>query len=130
VDPAFHPPDLDRLIADFTKRVPGVVRALVVSSDGIPLAASDRMPPEHLEQLSVITSGLIGLAGAAVGVFDGGAFTQALVAMERGTLVIMAIDAGSSLAVFTTGAADLDQVAYDMTMLARQAGSVFSPPVR
>jgi uncharacterized protein len=124
------PQDLDRLIADFTERVPEVLRALVVSSDGVPLAASDRMPPEHLEQLSVITSGLIGLAGAAVQVFDGGGFIQGLVAMERGTLVVMAIDDGSSLAVFTTAAADLDQVAYEMTMLVEQAGSVFSPPLR
>jgi uncharacterized protein len=125
-----HPEDLDRLIADFAERVPEVVRALVVSSDGVPLAASDRMPPDQLEQLSVITSGLIGLAGAADQVSDGSGFIQALVAMERGTLVIMAIDDGSSLAVFTTAAADLDQVAYDMTMLVERAGSIFSPPVR
>jgi uncharacterized protein len=122
--------DLDRLIADFTERVPEVMRALVVSSDGVPLAASGQLPPDHLEQLSVITSGLIGLAGAADQAFDGDGFIQALVAMERGTLVIMAIDDGSSLAVFTTAAADLDQVAYDMTMLVEEAGSMFSPPVR
>jgi uncharacterized protein len=91
------PQDLDRLIADFTERVPEAVRALVVSSDGVALAASDRMPPDHLEQLSVITSGLIGLAGAADQLFDGGGFIRALLAMERGTLVIMAIDDGSSL---------------------------------
>jgi uncharacterized protein len=125
-----HPQDLDRLIADFSERVPEVVRALVVSSDGLPLAASHRMPPDQLEQLSAITSGLIGLADATDQGFDGGGFVQALVAMERGTLVIMAIDDGSSLAVFTTAAADLDQVAYDMTMLVERAGSIFSPPVR
>jgi uncharacterized protein len=130
VDPAFHPPDLDRLITDFTERVPGVVRALVVSSDGVPLAASGRIQPDDLQKLSVITSGLVGLAGGAVEVTDGGGFTQALVAMEQGTLVIMAIDDGSSLAVLTTAAADLDQVAYDMTILVDQAGSLFAPPAR
>jgi uncharacterized protein len=129
VDPAFRPHDLDRLITDFTERVPGVVRALVVSADGVPVVASDRMQPDHLEKLSVITSGLTGLACAADQAFDGGGFTQALVAMERGTLVIMAIDDGSSLAVLTTPAADLDQVAYDMTILAEQAGGI-TPPVR
>jgi uncharacterized protein len=124
------PQDLGRLIAGFTERVPEVVRALAVSSDGIPLAASDRMPPDHLEQLSVVTSGLIALASATDQAFDGGGFIQALVAMEGGNLVIMAIDDGSSLAVFTTAAADLDQVAYDMTLLVDEAGSMFSPPVR
>jgi len=121
VDPAFHPKDLDRLITDFTERVPEVVRALVVSSDGVPVAASGQIQPDDLEKLSAITSGLIGLARGAVEVFDGSAFTQALVTMERGTLVIMAINDGASLAVLTTAAADLDQVAYDMTLLVEQA---------
>jgi hypothetical protein len=50
--------------------------------------------------------------------------------MARGTLVIMAIDQGSSLAVLTTATADLDTVAYEMTMLAEEAGSTFTPPAR
>ena len=86
------------------------------------MAASGPMQPDDLPKLSAIASGLIGLARGAVEVTDGGAFTQALVAMEQGTLVIMAIDDGSSLAVLATAAADLDRVAYDMTMLADQAG--------
>ena len=94
MDPALHPQDLDRLITDFTERVPEVLHALVVSSDGVPVAVSDRTQPDHLEKLSVITSGFISLACGAARIFDGGAVTQALVAMERGTLVIMAIDDG------------------------------------
>jgi predicted regulator of Ras-like GTPase activity (Roadblock/LC7/MglB family) len=127
VDPALHPQDLDRLITDFTERVPKVLHALVVSSDGVPVAVSDRIEPDRLERLSAITSGLISLACGAGQMFDGGAVIQALVAMERGTLVIMAIDDGSSLAVLTTAAADLDLVAYEMTMLVEQAGSVLTP---
>ncbi len=130
MDPALHPQDLDRLITDFTERVPGIMHALVVSSDGVPVAVSDRIQPDLLEKLSAITSGLISLANGAARIFDGGAVTQALVAMERGTIVIMAIDDGSSLAVLTTAAADLDQVAYEMTMLVEQAGSIFTPPAR
>jgi uncharacterized protein len=130
MDPALRPPDLDRLITDFTERVPAVLHALVVSSDGIPVAVSDQMQPDHLEQLSAITSGLISLAWGAARIFDGGAITQALVAMERGTLVIMTIDDGSSLAVLTTAAADLDPVAYEMTMLVEQAGATFTPSAR
>lgn len=123
VDPAFHPKDLDRLITDFTERVPEVVRVLAVSSDGVPLAASDQIRPDDVEKLSAITSGLIGLARGAVEVFDGGAVTQALVTMKWGTLVIMVIDDGASLAVLTTAAADLDQVAYNMTILVERAGT-------
>ena len=129
-DPAPHPHDPDRLIADFAERVPDVLRAVAVASDGVLLAASDRTQPDQLEQLSAITAGLISLASAAARIFDGGTVTQALVTMARGTLVIMAIDQGSSLAVLTTATADLDTVAYEMTMLAEEAGSIFTPPAR
>jgi predicted regulator of Ras-like GTPase activity (Roadblock/LC7/MglB family) len=50
--------------------------------------------------------------------------------MELAALVIMSIDGGSTLAVLTTAAADLDLVAYEMTMLAEQGASVFTPPAR
>jgi uncharacterized protein len=130
VDPARNPQDLDRLISDFTERVPEVLHALVVSSDGVPVAVSDRIDPDQLEKLAALTSGLISLAAGAARISDGGAVTQALVAMERGTLVIMAIDDGSSLTVLTTATADLDLIAYEMTMLVAQAGSILSPPAR
>jgi uncharacterized protein len=128
VDPVPHPQGLDQLIISFIERVPEVLHALVVSSDGVPLAVSDRMQPDHLEMISAITSGFISLAYGASQISDGGAVTQGLVAMERGTLVIMAINAGASLAVFTTAAADLDLVAYEMTMLLGQADSIVPPP--
>src|SRR5262249_34340924 len=101
-DPAPDPQDPDRLLAGFAERVPGVLRAAVVASDGVLVAVSARTQPDRLVQLSAITAGLVGLAGAAGRIFDGGAVTQALVTMARGTLVIMAIDQGSSLAVVTT----------------------------
>ncbi len=96
----------------------------MVSSDGVPVAVSERVQPDQAEKLSAITSGLVSLAHGAARVFDGGAVTQALVAMERSTLVIMAIDDGSSLAVLTTATADLDLVAYEMTMLVEQAAGI------
>jgi predicted regulator of Ras-like GTPase activity (Roadblock/LC7/MglB family) len=129
-DPAPDPQDPDRLITDFAGRVPGVLRAAVVASDGVLVAVSDRTPHDQLEQLSAITAGLIALAGAAARIFDSGAITQALVTMAQGTFVIMAIDEGSSLAVLTTATADLDTVAYEMTMLAEETGSAFTPPAR
>jgi predicted regulator of Ras-like GTPase activity (Roadblock/LC7/MglB family) len=124
------PQDPDRLITDFAERVPDVLRAAVVASDGVLVAVSDRAQPDQLEQLSAITAGLIALASAAARIFDGGAVIQALVTMARGTLVIMAIDQGSSLAVLTNATADLDTVAYEMTMLVEEAGSTFTPPAR
>ncbi len=128
MDPVLHPRGLDQLITNFTERVPHVRHALVVSSDGVPLAASGRVQPDRLEMLSAITSGFVSLAVGAARILDGGAVTQGLVAMERGTLVIMAIDDGSSLAVLASAEADLDLVAYEMTMLAEQVGRSYPPP--
>jgi len=129
-DPAPDPQDPDRLLTEFAKRVPGVLRAAVAASDGVLVAVSDRTQPDQLEQLSATAAGLISLASAAAQAFDGGAVTQALVVMARGTLVIMATGRGSSLAVFTTATADLDTVAYEMTMLVEEADSIFTPPAR
>ena len=129
-DPAPDAQEPVRLLTDFAERVPGVARAAVVASDGVLVAVSHRTQPDQLVQLSAITAGLISLAGAAARMFDGGAVTQALVSMARGTLVIMAIDQGSSLAVLTAATADLDRVAYEMTMLVEEADGIFIRPAR
>ena len=122
--------DLSWLITDFTERVPDVGHAAVVSSDGVPLAVSDGIPPDRLERLAAITSGLISLAQGTASMLDCGAVIQTLVSMREGVLVIVAISDGSSLAVLATIEADLDQIAYEMTVLAEQAGNALTPDAR
>jgi uncharacterized protein len=129
-DPGADQQDLDRLLTAFAERVPDVLRAAVVTPDGVLAAVSDRTQPDDLAQLSAITAGLMSLAGAAAEIVASGAVIQALVTMKRGTLVIMVIDHGSSFAVLTTATADLDMVAYEMTMLVEESGSLFTPPAR
>jgi uncharacterized protein len=122
--------DLSWLITDFTERVPDALHAGVVSSDGVPVAVSDGLAPARVEQFSAIASGLISMARGAALMFEGGAVTQTLVTMQEGVLLIVAISNGSSLAVLAAIDADLDQIAYEMTVLAEQAGSVLTPDVR
>ena len=122
--------DLSWLITDFTERVPDALHAAVVSSDGVPVAVSDGLPPERVEQLSAITSGIISMARGAAMMLEAGAVTQTLVTMARGVLMIVAISGRASLAVLCVLDADLDQVAYEMTVLAEQAGSVLTPAAR
>jgi uncharacterized protein len=128
VEPAVPAPGSARLIAELTSRVQNVQHALVVSADGLPAAASAGIPPDQLERLAAITSGLISLACGAARAADFGAVTQALVVMAECTLVIMTIDDGSSLAVLATAAADLDQVAYEMTMRIDELTMRTEPP--
>ena len=122
--------DLGWLVTDFAERVPDVEHAAVVSSDGVPLAVSNEVPRDRIEHLSAITSGLVSLVRGIALIFEYGAVSQSLVTMEGGVLVIAAVGDGSSLAVLAGSDCDLDLIAYEMTVLTEQAGSVLTPDAR
>src|SRR5512142_3081832 len=102
---------LDWLVTDFTERVADVAHAVVVSSDGVPVAVSSAIPAGRAEQLCAITSGLAGLTDGAARMFDGGMVIQALIEMERGLMLVKSVSGGSSLAVLAAPECDMDQVA-------------------
>jgi uncharacterized protein len=121
--------DLSWLVTNLVERVPDVAHAIVVSSDGLPLAMSAGFPQERADQLAAITSGLASLTQGASRVFEGGAVAQTVVEMRHGVLVVMAISNGASLAVLATSI-DLGLVAYEMTLLVERVGRVLTPAVR
>jgi uncharacterized protein len=131
LNPASYPvQDLGWMINNFIERVPDVAHALVVSSDGIPVACSAGLPPDRADQLAAVTSGLTSLTQGASRIFEGGVVTQTVVEMQRGVLIVMAISNGSILAVLASRDCDMGLVAYEMTLLTERAGSVLTPPVR
>jgi uncharacterized protein len=131
LSPASYPgQDLSWMVTNFIERVPDVAHALVVSSDGIPVASSAGLPPERADQLAAVTSGLASLTQGASRIFEGGAVTQTVVEMQRGVLIVMAVSDGSILAVLARRDCDMGLVAYEMTLLTERAGSVLTPPVR
>ncbi len=73
--------DLNWLITNFVERVPSVAHAIVVSSDGLPLAYSNGFPADRVDQLAAVTSGLTSLTQGASRVFEGGPVTQTVVEM-------------------------------------------------
>jgi uncharacterized protein len=123
-------PSLDWLVTDFTERVAGVVHAVVVSSDGLPVALSDAIPSGRAEQLCAISSGLAGLMDGAARMFDGGTVIHALIEMEHGLVMVKAASGGSSLTVLAASECDLDRVAYEMTMLVEAVGDIITPAAR
>jgi uncharacterized protein len=122
--------DLNWLVTDFTARVPDVAHAIVVTADGVPLALSEDIPPGFAEQLAAITSGLVGLVLGAARILEAGLPTRALVEMEGGLMLVMAISGGSSLAVLAAQECDIDLVSYEMTLLVEAVGDVLTPTVR
>ena len=122
--------DLNWLITNFVERVPSVAHAIVVSSDGLPMAHSHGFPPDRVDQLAAVTSGLTSLTQGGPRVFEGGAVTQTVVDMQRGLLIVMAISDGSSLAVLAPTDCDMGLVAYEMSLLVERVGSALTPQVR
>lgn len=114
--------DLNRMVTSFTERVPDVAHAAVVSADGLPLAASDGLPRDRVDQLAAVTSGLTQMVQGAARIFSGGPVAQAVVVMEQGTLIVMALSGNSVLAVLTAPECDMGSVAYEMTLLGERAG--------
>jgi predicted regulator of Ras-like GTPase activity (Roadblock/LC7/MglB family) len=122
--------DLNFLITNFAERVPSVAHAIVVSSDGLPIAYSKGFPPERAEQLAAVTSGLTSLTQGAARMFDGGEVKQTVVDMEEGLLIVMAVSDGSTLAVLVGDDCDMGLVAYEMSLLVVQVGDALTPEAR
>ena len=122
--------DLNWLVTNFVDRVPDVAHAVVVSSDGIPLAFSAGFPQDRADQLAAVTSGLASLTQGASRVFEGGIVVQTVVEMEAGVLVVMAISHGASIAVLASPTSDLGLIAYEMALLVERVGKMMTPASR
>jgi uncharacterized protein len=124
------PGDLSWLITTFVTRTADVAHAVVVSSDGLPLAFNDGFPQERADQLAAVASGLSSLTQGASRVFEGGLVVQTIVELERGVVLVMMVSTGASLAVLASPTCDLGLVAYEMTLLVERVGKFLSPTAR
>ncbi len=92
--PNGHRPDernLDWLVTRFVDEVPEAAHAILLSADGLLMAASGSIPADRAEQVAAVSSGLASLAVGASRLFDGGAVLQTLVEMEHGYLMLMSV---------------------------------------
>ena len=122
--------DLDWLITSFAQRIPGVTSVVVLSTDGMALAASQDLPRERAETLAAVSSGLASLSSGAAHHLQTGAVNQVIVEMEGGFLFITAISEGSALAVVSGPEADIGLVGYEMSVLVARIGQVLTPALR
>jgi predicted regulator of Ras-like GTPase activity (Roadblock/LC7/MglB family) len=137
--------NLQWLLTDLVEEVPGVNSVAVVSSDGLLLLSSDpgaaaaapvpqqgrpRGPRGASADLATIVSGLGSLTTGAAALMDGGSVKQTMVAMEHGSVFVMAISDGSLLGVHATPDCDMSVVAYHMALFVGRAGHVLTPEVR
>jgi predicted regulator of Ras-like GTPase activity (Roadblock/LC7/MglB family) len=123
-------PSLGWLVSAFTKEVPGVAHAVLVSSDGLLVAASDGMPRDRADQMSALTAGLTSLTVGAAQLFTAGRVVQSVIEMEQGFLLLMSVGDGSHLAVIAAAGCDIGLVGYEMTLLVDRVGRMVETPVR
>ncbi|MDH6247560.1 roadblock/LC7 domain-containing protein [Mycobacterium sp. OTB74] len=115
---------LDWLVSKFADEVAGVSHAILVSADGLLMAASSRMPIERADQLAAVSSGLASLATGAAQLFDGGHVMQSVVEMQNGYLLLMRVGDGSNLATLAARSCDIGQIGYEMAVLVERVGTV------
>ncbi|MFF3749544.1 roadblock/LC7 domain-containing protein [Streptomyces sp. NPDC002018] len=135
--------NLHWLLSNLVEEVPGVHSVAVVSSDGLLLLSSD--PGQNAEaatterkegprgssaDLATIVSGIGSLTVGAAKLMDGGGVKQTMVAMEEGSVFVMAISDGSLLGVHATPDCDMSVVAYHMALFVGRAGHVLTPELR
>jgi predicted regulator of Ras-like GTPase activity (Roadblock/LC7/MglB family) len=121
---------LDWLLVDFTRGTSGVLAAVVLSVDGLPLAVSTGVDDALADQLSAAASGLVSLARATTQLLGSGELTQTILETTGAYLFVTSVSRGATLAVHTTRQCDLGQVGYEMTMLAERVGRALDPGVR
>jgi uncharacterized protein len=128
--PTEHDRILDWLVTRFVNEVTDAAHAILVSADGLLMAASSSIPGERGEQLAAVSSGLASLAVGAARLFDGGGVLQTVVEMEQGYLMLMSVGEGSNLAVLTDAGADIGQVGYEMALLVERVGRMVEAQAR
>src|ERR1044072_950631 len=98
--------NLNWLVSNFARSVPGAAHAIVLSADGLLIGVSERLD-----------RGRASLTQGAARIFGGGKVTQTVVEMENCFLFVMSVSDGSCLAVLAAPSCDIGLIGYEMALL-------------
>ncbi|GAA4127314.1 roadblock/LC7 domain-containing protein [Actinomadura keratinilytica] len=115
--------ELNWLVNDFAERVPAVRQAVLLSRDGLAVAASRELAREDAEHLAALAAGVQSLARGAGRHFGGGNVRQTIIEMDNVLLFVTAAGDGSCLAVLAEAEADAGLIAYEMAVLIKRVGA-------
>ena len=118
------------LLDNLVDQVEHVQQALILSRDGLVVAASRGLSPEDSEHLSALAAGLQSLARGAGQHFRTGQVRQTIIEMDSAFLFVMAAGRGTCLAVLTGADANVGLIAYEMAMLVRRMGKYLATESR
>ena len=124
---------LDWLLNGFVERTGGARHTLVVSGDGLLVAASRELPPERAEQAAAAVAGVVSLAQAVARTVGDGPVLRTVAQLRGSLLFVMALGSGDTLACLAAVAepdCDVGQVTFEMAQLATQLGGLLTPSYR
>jgi predicted regulator of Ras-like GTPase activity (Roadblock/LC7/MglB family) len=121
---------LSWLLDNLVDQVEHVQQALILSRDGLVVAASRGLSPEDSEHLSALAAGMQSLARGAGQHFQTGQVRQTIIEMDSAFLFVMAAGRGTCLAVVTGADANVGLIAYEMAMLVRRMGKYLATESR
>jgi predicted regulator of Ras-like GTPase activity (Roadblock/LC7/MglB family) len=122
--------DVNWLLDELTIRTPTIRHAVLLSTDGLAIAASRDLSREDREHLAAVSSGFNSLAKGATRQFGAGSVRQSMVEFDDGFLFVVAAGSGACLAVFADADSDIGLVAYEMARLVKQVGEHMFVPTR
>jgi uncharacterized protein len=122
--------ELNWLLDSLVSRVAQVHQAVVLSSDGLLVGASQGLTRENAEHLSAVAASFQSLARSAGRQFGGGAVRQTIVEMDHAFLFVTAAGRGACLALLAREDADMGLVAYEMNLMVKRVGQVLTSAPR
>ena len=121
---------LSWLLDNLVNQVEHVRQALILSRDGLVVAASRGLTPEDSEHLSALAAGLQSLARGTGRHFGAGEVRQTIIEMDSAFLFVIAAGRGTYLAVLTSADPNVGLIAYEMAMLVRRMGKYLAAESR
>jgi predicted regulator of Ras-like GTPase activity (Roadblock/LC7/MglB family) len=121
---------LSWLLDNLVEQVESVEQALILSRDGLAVAASRGLTREDGEHLSALAAGVQSIARGTGERFRGGKVRQTIIEMESAFLFVIAAGRGTCLAVLTSGEPNVGVIAYEMAMLVRRMGKYLAAEPR
>jgi predicted regulator of Ras-like GTPase activity (Roadblock/LC7/MglB family) len=121
---------LSWLLDNLVNQVEHAQQAVVLSSDGLVVAASRGLAREDGEHLSALAAGVQSLARGTGRHFHGGEVRQTIIEMDHAFLFIIAAGRGTCLAVLTSADPNVGLIAYEMAMLVRRMGKYLAAEPR
>lgn len=118
------------LIDRFASTTTGVTSAIVLSTDGMKLAASLSLQTDQADRFAATASAVHALSSAVGREFGFEGFQQSILRYGNGHVIVTALGESAALAVITLPDAKLGQVSYEMSLFAQRVGALLTPEVR